>query len=315
MRNLRVAVLVSLLVVLAAACGTQSTGQGAGGTNSGTTQAEKPLTGSAEDFGRARFDDPTRIDNKWFPLTPGTRFIYEGSSIVDDGLREEHSIVVNVTDLTKVIDGVRTLIVYDEDCHAGQLLEPEVRFHAQDNAGNVWYFGEYREDYEDGELEEPRAWVPDQKGARAGISMPANPRKDAPGYAQGFAPPPVNWVDRARVYKMGQKTCVPVGCYENTLINDEFERSKPGSYQLKYYAPGVGNVRVGWRGTKEEEKETLELVEYKRLSPEALAKVRKTAMALDRRGYDPGQVGDFWRYTREVYSHTQPAKHTLKASQ
>src|SRR5918995_6706712 len=42
------------------------------------TQAE-PLTGSEEDFDRAQFDDPTHIDNKWLPLTPGTQLVLEGS--------------------------------------------------------------------------------------------------------------------------------------------------------------------------------------------------------------------------------------------
>ena len=56
---------------------------------------------------------------------------------------------------------------------------------------------------------------------------------------------------------MGQKTCVPVDCYEDVLVIEEYERDKPGAYQLKYYAPGVGDVRVGWRGPEEEEKERL----------------------------------------------------------
>ena len=96
------------------------------------------------------------------------------------------------------------------------------------------------------------------------------------------------------------------------MVIDEFERTKPGAIQTKYYAPGVGEVRVGWRGEKEEERETVKLVEYRRLSPEALAKVREKAIELDRRGYDPPKVGDFWQYTKEVYSHTQPVEHTLR---
>ncbi len=204
-------VLTCLLVMLsAAACGTQGAQNGSEGTQ------PKALTGSAEDYERAQFDDPTHIDNKWLPLKPGTQFVIKGSSIRGDGKeREEHRIVETVTDLTKVVDGVQTLVMYDQDFHAGQLIEPEVRFHAQDNDGNVWHFGQYREEYEDGKLVEPLGWVPGQKGARAGISMPAEPRLGAPSYAQGYAPPPVNWDDRARVYKMGQKTCVPVDCYEN----------------------------------------------------------------------------------------------------
>jgi hypothetical protein len=273
----------------------------------------EPLTGTEEEFARAQFDNPTQIDNKYYPLEPGTQWVYKGSSIVEDGSREEHRIVYTVTDLTKVVDGVRTLVVYDEDWHAGVLLEPEVRFHAQANDGTVWYFGEYREENNaDGKLVEPRAWIPDQKGAREGISMPAEPRLGTPSYAQGYAPPLVNWIDRGRVYKLGQKTCVPVDCYENVVVIEEFERNKPGAFQTKYYAPGVGEVRTGWRGEKEEERETVKLVDYQHLSPEAMAKIREKAIELDRRGYDPPKVGPYWQYTKEVYRHTQPVEHTLQ---
>lgn len=300
--------------VLLSACGAQSASQSSEKSVE-RTQGEKPLTGSAEEFERARFDDPTRIDNKWLPLRPGTQYVYEGSAIPEDGgPREGRRLVVTVTDLTKVVDGVRTLVVHDqESTEAGQTVEPEVRFHAQDNDGNVWYFGEYREEYEDGKLVEPRAWVPDQKGAREGLSMPAEPRTGTPSYAQGYAPSPVDWIDRGRVYKVNQKTCVPVDCYDDVTVIDEFERTKPGAYQTKYYAPGVGEVRTGWRGSKEKEKETLELVEYRRLGPEEMAKVRKEAIELDRRGYEqPNKVGPFWQYTKEVYRHTQPVEHTLQ---
>jgi hypothetical protein len=312
MRIFIAVICISLVVLPAVACGTQSATQS---TQNGSERTQtEPLTGTTEEFERAQFDNPTQIDNKYYPLNPGTQWEYEGSSIVEDGSREEHRIVYTVTDLTKVIDGVRTLVVYDEDWHAGVLLEPEIRFHAQDNDGNVWYFGEYREENNlEGKLVEPRAWVPDQKGAREGISMLAEPRLGTPSYAQGYAPPPVEWIDRGRVYKMDQKTCVPVDCYENTLVIEEFERNKPGAYQLKYYAPGVGEVRTGWRGEKEEERETVKLVDYQHLSPEALAKIREKAIELDRRGYEQQEkVGPFWRYTKEVYSHTQPVEHTLR---
>jgi len=306
------------IVLAAAACGTQSARQSAQ-NGSERTQTELPagaLTVSAEDYERAQFDDPTHIDNKWLPLKPGTQWVIKGSSIRCGGkreVREEHRIVETVTDLTKVVDGVRTVVMYDEDWHKGELLEPEVRFHAQDNAGNVWHFGQYREEYEDGKLVEPLGWVPGQKGARAGISMPAEPRLGTPSYAQGYAPPPVTWDDRARVYKMGQQTCVPVDCYEHVLVTEEFEPSIKGAFQLKYYAQGVGNVRIGWRGKKEEERETAVLVEVRQLGPEAMAKIREKAIELDRRGYEqPGKAGPYWKYTKQVYSHTQPVEHTLR---
>ena len=74
MRNLHVAVIfISLLIMLsAAACGAQS-GSKEGGSEHTQTG---PLTGSAEDFDRDQFDDPTHIDNRWLPLTPGTQLVY-----------------------------------------------------------------------------------------------------------------------------------------------------------------------------------------------------------------------------------------------
>jgi hypothetical protein len=302
MRNLRIAVIsISWLVVVlsAAACGTQSASQS--GENGAESTNAKPLMGSAENFERAQFDDSAHIDNKWLPLRPGTQLVYEGSAVVDEEGRQSRRVVTTVTDLTKVIDGVQTLVIWERDFTAGQLNEPELAFFAQDNAGNVWLVGEYPEEYEDGKFDKAPAWISGQKGARAGITMPAEPRLGAPDYAQGFAPPPVDFDDRARVYKVGQQTCVPVDCYENVLVTEEFNPSEPGAYQLKYYASGVGNVRVGWRGEKEEEKETLELVEFEHLSPEALAKVRKEAMEMDRRAYERS----------EAYRDTPPVEHTL----
>src|SRR5215210_9037758 len=299
MRNIHIAVIfISLLaMLLAVACGAQS---GASEHGSEHTQSA-PLTGSAEDFKRAQFDDLTHIDNRWLPLKPGTQFVYEGSAIGDEG-RQTRRVVTTVTDLSKVIDGVRTLVISEKDYTAGQLSEPELAFFAQDNAGNVWLVGEYPEEYEDGKFDKAPAWLSGQKGARAGITMLAEPRLDTPDYAQGYAPPPVDFTDHARVYKTGQQTCVPVDCYKNVLVTEEFNPDEPGAFQLKYYASGVGNVQVGWRGEKEEEKETLQLVDLNHLSSEALAKVRKKALEMDQRAYERS----------EVYRETPPAQHTLR---
>ena len=203
MRKLHIAVIFvsSLIMLSAAACGAQS-----GSKEDGSEQTQTaPLTGSAEDFKRAQFDDPTHIDNKWLPLTPGTQLVFEGSAIVDEGGRQPRRVVTTVTDLSKVIDGVRTLVIWERDYTAGQLSEPELAFFAQDNAGNVWLVGEYPEEYEDGKFDKAPAWISGQKGARAGITMLAEPRRGVPDYAQGYAPPPVGFTDRARVYKMGQQ--------------------------------------------------------------------------------------------------------------
>jgi hypothetical protein len=93
-----------------------------------------------------------------------------------------------------------------------------------------------------------------QQGVRAGLAMLANPTP-GPTYSQGWGPA-VDYIDRARVYKLGQETCVAAGCYKDVLVTDEFALDEPEARQLKYYAPGVGNVRVDWM-ERDEEKEVL----------------------------------------------------------
>jgi hypothetical protein len=73
---------------------------------------------------------------------------------------------------------------------------------------------------------------------------------------------------------MGEQTCSEVHCYDGVLVNREFSRGEPRAFQLKYYAPGVGNVRVGWGGPNEDEHEVLVLTERVTLDADALAKAR-----------------------------------------
>ena len=90
-----------------------------------------------EEWNPGNFDDPTNIDNQWLPMKPGTRWTYEGST-EKSGLTIPHRIVFTVTDLTKVINGVRTVVAHAVDISNGQPIEREIAFYAQDNDGNVW---------------------------------------------------------------------------------------------------------------------------------------------------------------------------------
>ena len=298
-RRIPLATAALLLVFLAPACAGANSDSDTDGT-SDRIHSEHLSTVSATDFQRTNFDNSTTVDNKWFPLKPGAHSVFEGSAF-DDGQRISRRVVSTVTDLTKVINGVNTVVVWERDYTEDELVETELAFFAQDNYGNVWHMGEYPEEYEEGEFDKAPGWLAGSKGASAGIAMRAEPRLKTPSYAQGYAPPPINWVDRGRVYEVGQKSCVPVDCYDEVLVIEEFERNKPGAYQLKYYAPGVGDIRVGWRGPEEEEKEGLELVQDVSLSPQGVAKARAKALELEKHAYE----------LKEFYRKTQPAKPTL----
>ncbi len=257
-----------------------------------TIDFEKDL----EDFDPTNFGDPTNIDNEWFPLQPGTQWVFEGTT-EERGFTFTHRIVFTVTDLTKVIDGVRTVVAWVEDYSDEQLVEAELAFYAQDNDGNVWYMGEYPEEYEGGKFVDAPAWISGFKGARAGIKMQAEPQAGTPRYSQGWGPA-VNWTDYGQVDQVGQEICVPVDCYEDVLVVAESSLEEEDAFQLKYYARGVGEVRVGWRGA-DATKETLELVDLVQLSPEALAEIRTEALELEEHAY---------KVSKEVYDQTPPSE-------
>jgi hypothetical protein len=69
------------------------------------------------------------------------------------------------------------------------------------------------------------------------------------------------------------------------VVIAEFNPDEPGKTQLKYYAPGVGGIRTGWRGKNEKEREELELTSGPRLSDAELASVDKAVLAEEKRAY------------------------------
>jgi len=249
------------------------------------------------DFNPDDFKNPTTIDNEWMPMQPGTKWVYEGTALDDEGNTIKRRIEFTVTDLTKEIDGVRTVVGWIEDLTDGELTEKEIAFYAQDDSGNVWYFGEHPEDYENGQFVEAPTWIAGFQDAKPGIMMMGKPQLDMPNIYQGWGPE-VGWSDYARVEQIGLETCVPVDCYTDVLVNAEANLDEEGAFQLKYFARGVGEVRIGWRGADPTQEE-LQLVEYKQLSPEELAQVHTQALELERHAYE---------VSKDAYGQTLPAE-------
>ena len=297
-------VIALFLLILVSACAPRSEPVISEGPPLPATSDEtvEPATGdeTAEpqfaDFKPDNFDHPTVIDNPWDPMQPGTYWAYEGTA-VDAGESVSRRIEFTVSDLTKEIQGVRTVVAWIEDYTNGELVEKEIAFYAQDKDGNVWYFGEHPEDYENGAFVEAPTWIAGIEDSKPGIKMLADPQLGTPSIYQGWGPA-VEWSDYGQVDQMGPKTCVPVDCYEDVLVIAESSLGEQGAYQLKYYARGVGNIQVGWRGT-DEVKEDLKLVEYKQLSPEDLAKVHSQVWELEKHAYEVSE---------DVYGQTAPAE-------
>jgi hypothetical protein len=178
------------------------------------------------------------------PLLAGTRWVYEGDT--EDGLE---TITVTVTDEIKEIEYPEEsgqvfacVVVRDVVELDGEVIEDTFDWYAQDNAGNVWYFGELSKNFEDGELVDIEgSWKAGVEGAIPGISMPAAPRVGSvcrQEYALGEAE------DMATVVSLGQENvAVPYGEFSDTVLKTgEYTPIEPDAYEHKYYAPGVGMV-------------------------------------------------------------------------
>jgi len=291
-------VVTLLLIISVSACRSTPTPISEATPTPPATADSTPAEKDFEDFDPSNFDRSIPIDNEWIPMTPGTRFVYEGTTVEDDGTSVPHRVEIHITALTKVIGGIRTVVSWDLDFSNDQLVEAELAFFAQDNDGNVWRMGEYPEEYEGGQIIAAPTWIHGLADARAGIMMKADPQLGTPSYSEGWAPT-VGWTDRGQVDQMGQKTCVPADCYENVLVIAESSQTEPGAFQLKYYARGLGNVRVDWKGA-DTTQETLELVKVEQLSPEALAEVRAQAVELEKSAYEN---------SRDVYALTLPTEY------
>jgi hypothetical protein len=223
----RVVLAVAVALVGMPLAASASRGGGGGGADPG-------------DDGRG-FSAPTSVDNRWLPLVPGTQFVLEGTANRGQGA-SAHQVIFTVTDVTKEINGIRTLAMWDRDFSDGELVEEELAFFAQDDGGTVWSLGEYPEEYEAGEfVGAPSTWLDGVADAERGIHMLAHPRV-GDSYTQGTAPE-IDFLDVAEVIKRGGETCVPTGCYRPTLVIDEQSPLDPASgSQQKYYARGVGNI-------------------------------------------------------------------------
>lgn len=260
------------------------------GTAAGATAAPNPDAlcgpGSAIHFNKADFPANPVIDNKWNPLKPGMQFTTTGEVRSADGSVSAHSVVHTVTGLTKVINGVKTLVLWDRDYSDGVLAESELAFFSQSKrTGSVWLFGEYPEEYENGKLAgAPSTFISGIDKARAGTAMQGSPHRNTPAYVQAYAPS-VDFLDCGRVLYKNQRVCVKTGCYNDVMVIDEFNPLDPPStgHQRKFYSAGTGLIKV--TAVSGADQEFMDLVKIKMLSSAELESANAQALKQDKRGY------------------------------
>ena len=174
------------------------------------------------------------VDNPWFPLLPGTRYVYSG---VKDGKRARD--VVLVTHSTRTIAGVPCVAVDDRLTLGGHLEERTTDWYSQDSHGNVWYFGEKTAELDrHGKVTSTEgSWTAGVHGAQPGLFMPAHPRLGQSArqeFYKGHAE------DHFKVIGLFN-TVSPRGA-ANTLLTEETTPLEPGTVDHKMYVRGIGTV-------------------------------------------------------------------------
>ncbi|HEY0673855.1 MAG TPA: hypothetical protein VGD27_16375 [Longimicrobiales bacterium] len=209
----------------------------------GCDNATPPLETAAPAFARAAPAMPPAgdfvrdVDNRYFPLSPGTVRTYR--SATDEG---EEITRVTVTNQTKRILGIRATVVHDEVLLNGSLIEDTYDWFAQDAAGNVWYLGEASCEMEEGEcVSTEGSWEAGVDGAVAGIIMWADPAAHTgetyqQEYYEGIAE------DRGKVLHTGLSVQVPAGQFNDCVETMDWTPLEPGGREHKYYCAGIGMV-------------------------------------------------------------------------
>ena len=247
-------------------------------------------------FHKSDFPSKPTAYNKWVPIAPGTQYVLEGRANRGGGPLP-HTIVSTVTDLTKKVNGVKTRVLWDVDLNQGTVQESELAFWAEDESANTWLFGEYPEEYDAGIFKgAPVTWLAGIAGAAPGVQVPSHPSLSGPSYIQGLAPS-VGFFDCGKDVTKGDSLCVPFGCFDNVYVTEEWNPNDPdGGFQLKYYAPHVGNISIG--ALNDPEGETLVLSQVNKLDKAGLKAVHDEALKLDERAY----------LVSDVYRETEPAQ-------
>ena len=159
------------------------TAAGPAKTTGRSRQAGESLPRGSEPVELKPADFTTEIDNPYWPMKPGARWVYREA----DTTGAEQRVVVTVTGRTKrIANGVEARVVRDAVTRKGVPVEITDDWYAQDKRGNIWYLGEHTVEYKNGKpASTAGSFEAGVDGAQPGIALPANPRPEM-SYRQEF---------------------------------------------------------------------------------------------------------------------------------
>jgi hypothetical protein len=176
----------------------------------------------------------TKVDNEWFPLAPGTVYVYTG---VKDGKPARD--VVTVSARTTKIAGFPCAVVEDDLYLAGRLHERTTDWYSQDHTGTVWYFGEKTAELDKaGHVTSTEgSWRTGVGGAKPGIFMPAHPKVGVTHRQEFYKGHAEDYFEIVSIF-----TTVTSSPADNALLTKEWTPLEPNVLDHKLYVRGIGNV-------------------------------------------------------------------------
>jgi hypothetical protein len=225
----------SLFAVSACGGGESATTGSATATSAAPSSSSLPV--GDEPFPLDPSEFTTEIDNPYWPMKPGSRWIFRET----DAEGSVSKVVVTVLDKTKKIaNGVEARVVHDQVTEDGEVMEDTFDWYAQDADGNLWYLGEDTTEYENGKPKTKEgSWEAGVDGAEAGIIMPADPQVGMTyreEYYEGHAE------DGASIISTDALAKVPYGRFTGGVQTRNFSGIEPNVIEEKIYAKGVGVV-------------------------------------------------------------------------
>jgi hypothetical protein len=186
-------------------------------------------------------DFSSTITNPLLPLSLLGPKVFVGKEEDDEGDMLKTRLESQVLTGTTVVAGVRVLILEEKAYEDDELIEVALDYFAQHKNGDVYYFGERVDNYENGKLKNHDGqWLAGENGAQPGLFMPATPKLGetlslelAPGIAE----------DKATVFSTTESVKVPAGSYTNCIKTREFTPLEPGIEEFKWHCPGAGLVK------------------------------------------------------------------------
>lgn len=199
------------------------------------------------DINLSKFSNSIQVTNPFFGLLPGKTYYYEGNT----GEGKERNETKRLSD-TKIIQGIKCIIVEDKAYLNEKLIEYTLDWFAQDNEGNVWYFGEQVDNYDSkGNVKDHKgSWEAGVNGAKPGIIMLAKPQVGMK-YRQEYLFNEAE--DEGEVLSINENISLPnypnlTGC----IKTKDFTALEPQLLEHKFYAMGLGLVKTINVNDKEE---------------------------------------------------------------